>query len=138
MKLLIYSGTEKFVSSGIDSKKQVVEGVDLTQTIEGAYDVIEAFDFIENSENENPLEVLISRLRSGGTLSIQGVESTKVSELLLEGRIDANTFSGLLVSGKTRASKVDDIVKQLESKSGYDVQFAGINGINYIVEILRK
>ena len=84
MKLLIYSGKEKFVSSGIDSKTQVIEGAELSQTIESAYSIVEAFDFIESAEYENPLDMLLSRLRKGGTLSMQGLDAVAVSSLFIE------------------------------------------------------
>ena len=138
MKLLIYSGKEKFVSSGIDSKSQVIEGTDLSQTIEGAYNTVEAFDFIESAEHENPLDMLLSRLRKGGTLSMQGVEAGKVTSLFLEGGMDSKSFSNLIITGNKRVVKVGDIIKHVESKSGYEIQFAGISGIHYIVEVTRK
>jgi len=137
MKLLIYSGKEQFVSSGVDSKSQVIEGTDLSQTIEGAYNTVEAFDFIESAECEDPLDMLLSRLRKGGTLSIQGVDATKAASLFIEGNMDSKSFSDLLVVSNKRVVKVGDIIKHVESKSGYEIQFAGISGLHYIVEVTR-
>tara|TARA_R100001377_G_scaffold78960_1_gene56910 strand:- start:113 stop:568 length:456 start_codon:yes stop_codon:yes gene_type:complete len=137
MKLLIYSGKEKFVSSGIDSKTQVIEGTELSQTIESAYSTVEAFDFIESAEYENPLDMLLSRLRQGGTLSMQGLDAVAVSSLFIEGKLDSRTFSDLMVSSNKRVVKVGDIIKHIESKNGYEIQFAGISGLHYIVEVTR-
>ena len=138
MKLLIYSGKEKFVSSGADMKKQVIEGTDLTDTVEGAYESIEAFDFIETSNDKEPLALLLSRLRKGGRLSVQGIDSLKASELFVESAIDHDAFSNLVVQGNQRATSVNEIVQAVQKNGAYEIEFAGVNGIHYIVEVLKK
>ena len=69
---------------------------------------------------------------------MQGVEAGKVTSLFLEGGMDSKSFSNLIITGNKRVVKVGDIIKHVESKSGYEIQFAGISGIHYIVEVTRK
>jgi|TARA_Y100001938_G_C7934684_1_gene351151 hypothetical protein len=138
MKLLIYSGKEKFVSSGASEDTVVVEGVSLENTVANSYNKVEAFDFIEAAAYEDPIGMLLSRLRKGGVLSMQGIDTTKAATLFLQGQINAGAFSDLVVSRNVRATKLNDIIQYVESKNGYEVQFAGISGLHYIVEVNRK
>ena len=78
-----------------------------------------------------------SRLRKGGTLSMQGLDAVAVSSLFIEGKLDSRAFSDLMVTRNKRVVKVGDIIKHIESKNGYEIQFAGISGLHYIVEVTR-
>ena len=137
MKLLIYAGKEKFVVSGNDKDRHTIEGCDISETVESAYNEIEAYDFLEVSTDEDPLASLLARLRKGGKLKIQGIDALKASDSLVSGQIDCRAFSEIIVSNSFRANKLNDIIRDIESK-GYAIEVAGISGLHYVIEVTKK
>lgn len=137
MKLLIYAGKERFVVSGNDKNRHTIEGSDISETVEGAYNEIDAYDFLEVSTDENALTLLLARLRKGGKLRIQGIDALKASDSLVSGQLDCRTFSEIVVSNSFKANALNDVIKDIESK-GYAIDFAGISGLHYIIEVAKK
>jgi len=138
MRLFIFSGNNKNVVPGSPEVNHEITGADLSTATDYFYDYIEAYDFLEYSIHEKPLEVLTSKLSKTGKIVIQGSDVNQACRLLKNGDIDNDKLSEILCFGRIRANSVHSILTEMQEKYGFEILYSGIVGHYYTIEAKRK
>jgi len=83
------------------------------------------------------LQILIKKIRRGGTLEIRSPESQEICRQYQIGALDFDETSDLLTGGRVRLTTLSQTRELLEG-AGFQVQFAGINGPFYRITATRQ
>lgn len=138
MKLFIFSGEERPVVPGTLGEVEILEGTDISQKIDFFYNHIECFDFLESSGDGDSLEKVLNKVGEKGLIKFQGIDINEAVYKIKNGTMTPKEFSDKIIKGKSRCTSLHEIVTKISNANTFDVTFAGISGIYYILEARRK
>jgi hypothetical protein len=119
------------------SDVDICEDGDISKKIDYFYSKIEAYGFLESCPYENSLEQLMSKVAKEGTLKIQGVDLYQATDNFSKGQINTQEFSSLVIRDKIRATSLHDLIEKINQSQEFKIQYAGLSGLNYILEAKR-
>jgi hypothetical protein len=119
------------------SDVDICEDGDISKKIDYFYSKIEAYGFLESCPYENSLEQLMSKVAKEGTLKIQGIDLYQATDNFSKGQINTQEFSSLVIRDKIRATSLHDLIEKINRSQEFKVQYAGLSGLNYILEAKR-
>lgn len=137
MRLFVFCGSNRPIIPGMLSDVDICEDGDISKKIDYFYSKIEAYGFLESCPYENSLEQLMSKVAKEGTLKIQGVDLYQATDNFSKGQINTQEFSSLVIRDKIRATSLHDLIEKINQSQEFKIQYAGLSGLNYILEAKR-
>ena len=137
MRLFVFCGSNRPIIPGMLSDVDICEDGDISKKIDYFYSKIEAYGFLESCPYENSLEQLMSKVAKEGTLKIQGIDLYQATDNFSKGQINTQEFSSLVIRDKIRATSLHDLIEKINQSQEFKVQYAGLSGLNYILEAKR-
>lgn len=137
MRLFVFCGSNRPIIPGMLSDVDICEDGDISKKIDYFYSKIEAYGFLESCPYENSLEQLMSKVAKEGTLKIQGIDLYQATDNFSKGQINTQEFSSLVIRDKIRATSLHDLIEKINRSQEFKVQYAGLSGLNYILEAKR-
>jgi hypothetical protein len=134
MKILIHSSEQPPIVTYFQEKTQVVhkDEVDFDTLKNQFYDEVICYDYLDYID-ENDISSLIEKLAPQGKLTIKGVDLFETTRAFQEGLITTQELSSKINNRKLRCFCVNDLAELIQSKN-LKVTFAGISGVNYMIE----
>jgi len=116
---------------------EVCENPDISQKVDYFYSQVEAFGFLETCESDQGLEELMNKVCKNGSLKIQGIDLYQATYNLSKGEISCAEFSHTIVRNKKRSVSLHSLVDRINSRNDFKLEYAGLSGLNYILEAKR-
>ena len=91
-------------------------------------------DILNTLTNEQ-LELILTKIRHGGTISINSPDAVRIAKALYVGDIDIAKFSSLIMDSKSQHSILD--IKIFFEQRGYNIEIANINGLSFYIKAIR-
>ena len=88
-----------------------------------------------NALTNQQLEMILTKIRHGGTISINSPDAVKVSRALYIGDIDISQFASLMINTQSQHSILD--IKTFFVQRGYNIEIANINGLSFYIRVKR-
>ena len=88
-----------------------------------------------NALTNQQLEMILTKIRHGGTISINSPDAVKVSRALYIGDIDISQFASLMINTQSQHSILD--IKTFFEQRGYNIEIANINGLSFYIRVKR-
>lgn len=137
MRLFVFCDNNRPVIPGIMSDVEVCENPDISQKVDYFYSHVEAFGFLETCSSDLGLDELMNKVCKNGRLKVQGIDIYQAVQSLSKGEIDCAQFSNVIVLNKKRAVSLHDLVDKINNREDFNLEYAGISGLNYILEAKR-
>jgi len=137
MRLFVFCGSNRPIIPGMLSDVDICEDGDISKKIDYFYSKIEAYGFLESCPYENALAQLMSKVAKGGTVKIQGIDLYQAADNFSKGEISTEEFSSLVISGKNAGVSLHDLIEKINQSQEFKVEYAGLSGLNYILEAKR-
>jgi hypothetical protein len=137
MKLFVFCDNNRPIMPGLKADVEVCESPDISQKIDYFYSQVEAFGFLETCESDLGLDELMNKVCKNGSLKIQGIDIYQTVQNLSKGEMDCTEFSQLAVVNKKRAVSLHDLVDRINAREDFRLEYAGLSGLNYILEAKR-
>ena len=137
MRLFIFCDNNKPVIPGMMADVEVCDSPDISQQVDYFYSQVEAFGFLETCNSDLGLDELMSKVCKNGTLKIQGIDIHQAVQNLSKGEIGCGQFSKLTILNKKRAVSLHDLVNAINNRDDFNLEYAGISGLHYILEAKR-
>jgi hypothetical protein len=119
------------------SDVEVCENPDISQKVDYFYSQVEAFGFLETCSSDLGLDELMNKVCKNGRLKVQGIDIYQAVQNLSKGEISCAQFSNVIVLNKKRAVSLHDLVDKINNREDFNLEYAGISGLNYILEAKR-
>ncbi len=138
MKLLIYSEQRPPIVPLDNNSIEVVhkDEINIDEIPNYLYDEIECYSYLEYM-GDDALDKLISKMGSKATLKLKGVDIFQASKSFTNGNISTSQMSEAITKGKTRCFSVHELAEAISSKN-LNILFAGISGLNYMIEAKKN
>ena len=81
------------------------------------------------------IELILSKIRHGGTISISSPDAVRVSKALYVGDIDIPQFTSLIIDSKSQHSILD--MKTFFEQRGYIIEMANVQGLSFYIKVQR-
>ena len=137
MKLIIVDPEEKYPSGF--TPKNIVDGeIDLSDISDNECEEILIRNAFTQVPIDNCVQILVqlsSKLRRGGIIRFNGVDSRTVARKLISGIIDDKEYNNLVYSCKSMLSI--PLVKEVVHASGLKIETLKLEGFNYDVTATR-
>ena len=88
-----------------------------------------------NALTNEQLELILSKIRHGGTISISSPDAVRVSKALYVGDIDIPQFTSLIIDSKSQHSILD--MKTFFEQRGYNIEMAYVQGLSFYIKVQR-
>jgi len=137
MKLFIFCNDNRPIIPGTLEDVEICDVSDISSRPDYFYSNIESFGFIESCESEDPFGQLLSKVGDKGSLKVVGTDIYQVAESLSFGEITSEEFSDIAVRANYRATSLHSLISYLETRKDFSMEYAGISGPNYILEVKR-
>jgi len=137
MRLFVFCDENRPVIPGMLSDVDVSEEADISQKPDYFYSSIEAYSFLEACVHEDALQQLMNKVNKNGTLKIQGVDVYQAVNNMVRGEITSEQFSSLVVKNKARCISLHELVTKISESQEFKIQYAGLSGFNYILQVKR-
>jgi hypothetical protein len=138
MKAIIFSSAKKPILPGIKGNVTQLDLSEIDKIKRSSLTELECFDVLESSEDDNILDSLMSKLRTGGMLKLKGTDARQVCKVFDRGHIGEAELTDLLINNKIRAVSVADILQKVSNNKEMSIAFAGVSGTGYVVEVKRN
>jgi len=138
MRLFVFCDNNRPVIPGIMNDVEVCESPDISQKVDYFYSQVEAFGFLETCDSDLGLEELMNKVCKNGRLKVQGIDIYQTVYSLSKGEIGCEEFSSSAVLNKKRAISLHSLVDKINSRDDFELEYAGLSGLNYILEAKRK
>lgn len=138
MKAIIFSSANKPILPGTKGNVAQLDLNEIDKLKRSSITELECFDVLESSENDDILQDLMSKLRTGGVLKLKGTDARQVCKVFERGHIGETELTKLLVRNKLRAVSVADILEKISTNKEMSILFAGVSGTGYLVEVKRN
>tara|TARA_Y100000310_G_scaffold315741_1_gene366643 strand:+ start:644 stop:1012 length:369 start_codon:yes stop_codon:yes gene_type:complete len=116
---------------------EVCESPDISQKVDCFYSRVEAFGFLETCNSDLGLDELMNKVCKDGRLKVQGIDIHQAVYNLSKGEISCDQFSSTAVLNKKRAVSLHDLVDKVNNRNDFELEYAGLSGLNYILEAKR-
>ena len=137
MKLFIFCNDNRPIIPGTLKDVEICEVSDISNKPDYFYSNIESFGFIESCESEDPFDQLLNKVGDKGSLKIVGIDIYQAAESLSCGDINSDEFSSVVVQANHRVTSLHNLISYLETRQEFTIEYAGIAGLNYILEAKR-
>tara|TARA_R110000744_G_scaffold310952_5_gene418565 strand:- start:113 stop:529 length:417 start_codon:yes stop_codon:yes gene_type:complete len=137
MKLFVFCDNNRPIIPGMKADVEVCESPDISQKVDYFYSQVEAFGFLETCESDLGLDELMNKVCKNGSLKIQGIDIYQVVQNLSKGEISCTEFSQIAVINKQRAVSLHNLVDKIKARGDFNLEYAGLSGLNYILEAKR-
>ena len=137
MRLFIFCDNNRPVVPGMMNDVEICEKPDISQKVDHFYSQVEAFGFLETCSSDLGLDELMNKVCENGSLKIQGIDIYQTIQNLTKGEISCVEFSNATVLNKKRAVSLHDLVDKINSRDDFELEYAGLSGLNYILEAKR-
>jgi len=137
MKLMILNDGEEAIS-GYEAVYIGDEGIKLDNVSDNECTEIlvkNAFTQVSIDKSIETLMLLCSKLRRGGKLKFNGVDSRTLARNLIRGSMDDKQFNDIVYSCKSLISI--PMIKEVIRRSGLKIETLTLNGISYDVTATR-
>ena len=88
-----------------------------------------------NALTNEQLELILKKIRHGGTISINSPDAIRLSKALYIGDIDITQFTSLVINSQSQHSILD--MKTFFEQRGYNIETANINGLSFHIKVKR-
>ena len=137
MRLFVFCDDNRPVIPGMMADIEVCESPDISQKVDYFYSQVEAFGFLETCESDQGLDELMNKVCKNGSLKVQGIDLYQATFNLSKGEINCAEFSQTIVRNKKRAVSLHSLVDRINSRDDFKLEYAGLSGLNYILEAKR-
>ena len=88
-----------------------------------------------NYLTNNQFQLLLGKIRHGGTIAIASPDAMEMAKALYWGQINLEKFSSLIIDNKSQHSLVE--IKNFFEQSGYIIEAASINEFSFFIKAKR-
>ena len=88
-----------------------------------------------NYLTNDQFQLLLGKIRHGGTISISSPDAMEIAKALYWGQINLEKFSSLIIDNKSQHSLIE--IKNFFEQSGYTVEAASINEFSFLIKAKR-
>lgn len=108
---------------------------DLLDSPNGFYEQIKVVDVLETSQRDDLLQVIHSKLKSGGTAVLTGLEGFELCRKVYSGQLGFVEFSRNIIVNVNRIHSLFDLTFMLQN--GFNVDYIGMRDDRYHIEVTK-
>jgi len=109
---------------------------DLMQAPNGYFTNIKVMGLLEESDRADILNLVCSKLRKGGVLTLIGLDCLELSRRTFYGHIPVERFSQMIATMKRAHSLAT--LKQAFGNTQWGIRYAGLKEDLYFLEVIKK